>query len=115
MSKQRVSNNTSLKYLKREGLAQYIDFEASSQKFQSKRQEMMASVDPANRIPFPPDPVDLHRLHSSIRMRKVTTILEFGVGYSTLVMADAIEKIGKRTENISAHTPDVIIHSRFMR
>jgi len=92
MSKQRASNNTSLKYLKREGLEQYIDFEASSQKFQSKRQEMMASVDPTNRIPFPPDPVDLHRLHSAIRMRKVTTILEFGVGYSTLVMADAIEK-----------------------
>jgi len=76
---------------------------------------MMASVDSSNRNPFPPDPNDLHRLHSSIRIRKVTTILEFGVGYSTLVMADAIEKIVGRTGIISIHTLDVIIRSRFIR
>jgi len=106
MSNKKISDSPSIAYLKNQGLEQYIDFESSSQELQSKRQEMMASVDSSNRNPFPPDPNDLHRLHSSIRMRKVTTILEFGVGYSTLVMADAIEK------NLRSYGAYVGIHLR---
>jgi hypothetical protein len=41
---------------------------------------------------LPPDYRDLARLHLVNRKRKVFTILEFGVGYSTLVMADALKK-----------------------
>lgn len=41
---------------------------------------------------IPPDYRDLARLHAVIRSRKVFTILEFGIGYSTLVMADALAK-----------------------
>ena len=85
-------DNTALDYLIDEGLGQYIDFSASDQVFESKRHEMMAAVDPDNRIPFPPVPADLARLHRSVRTRKVTSVLEFGVGYSTLVMADALLK-----------------------
>jgi len=50
------------------------------------------SVDPENKTPFPPELDDLTRLHFLVRSRKVTTILEFGVGKSTLVLADAIKK-----------------------
>lgn len=85
-------DNTALDYLIGEGLGQYIDFGPSDQVFESERHEMMAAVDPKNRIPFPPVPADLARLHRSVRARKVTTVLEFGVGYSTLVMADALLK-----------------------
>ncbi len=48
--------------------------------------------DPKNTVPFPPELDDLTRLHFLARSRKVTTILEFGVGKSTLVFADAIRK-----------------------
>lgn len=85
-------DNAALDYLIDEGLGQYIDFSASDQVFESDRHEIMAAVDPDNRIPFPPVPADLARLHRSVRTRKVTTVLEFGVGYSTLVMADALLK-----------------------
>lgn len=40
--------------------------------------------------PLPPDWGDLIRLHRLVRLRRVTTIMEFGVGYSTLVMAHAL-------------------------
>ena len=42
--------------------------------------------------PFEPDCDDLVRLHYIIRSRKIMTVLEFGVGWSTLVMADALLK-----------------------
>ncbi|NQU31738.1 MAG: hypothetical protein HQ521_00750 [Bacteroidetes bacterium] len=42
--------------------------------------------------PFAPDCDDLVRLHHIIRSRKVMTVLEFGVGWSTAVMADALYK-----------------------
>jgi hypothetical protein len=40
---------------------------------------------------FPPDWRDLVRLHRTVIQRKVITVLEFGVGYSTLVLAHALE------------------------
>jgi hypothetical protein len=39
---------------------------------------------------FPPDWTDLARLHSLVLQRRVTTILEFGVGFSTLIFAHAL-------------------------
>lgn len=50
------------------------------------------TVDPGNKTPFPPELDDLTRLHFLARSRKVITILEFGVGKSTLVFADALKK-----------------------
>jgi hypothetical protein len=79
-------------YLINEGLGAYLDLEGPRQKFGSERDEWMSAVDPDNRISLPPDAGDLSRLHKIIRSRKVTTVLEFGVGCSTLVMADAIVK-----------------------
>jgi hypothetical protein len=41
---------------------------------------------------YSPDWSDLARLHQTIRCRRVFTILEFGIGFSTIVMADALSK-----------------------
>ena len=41
---------------------------------------------------LPPDPEDLMRLHRLIRARRAFSVLEFGVGYSTLVIADALAR-----------------------
>lgn len=50
------------------------------------------SVDPNNKESFPPELDDLCRLHWLVVSRKVTTILEFGVGKSTLIFDDALKK-----------------------
>lgn len=39
-----------------------------------------------------PDFRDLARLYATIRARKIFTVLEFGIGYSTIVMAKALKK-----------------------
>lgn len=54
------------------------------------RKDANASVDPSNVVPYEPDWQDLVRLHWTILQRRVTTVLEFGCGYSTLVMAHAL-------------------------
>jgi hypothetical protein len=41
---------------------------------------------------IPPDYRDLARLHALIRSRRPFTVLEFGLGFSTMVMADALVK-----------------------
>lgn len=43
-------------------------------------------------MPLPPEAADLVRLHQLIRQRKCFTVVEFGLGYSTLIMADALAK-----------------------
>lgn len=42
--------------------------------------------------PVPPVLVDLVHLHRAIRQQRSFTVLEFGVGHSTVVMADALQK-----------------------
>src|SRR5690606_34275376 len=48
------------------------------------------AVDPTVTEPKPPVWEDLVRLHRTIRTRRVTTVLEFGCGFSTTVMAHAL-------------------------
>jgi hypothetical protein len=55
-------------------------------------EEPFLSVDPKNKNPFNAEYDDLIRLHYLIQSRKVTTVLEFGVGKSTVVIADALNK-----------------------
>ncbi|HKT89184.1 MAG TPA: hypothetical protein VJQ59_12145 [Candidatus Sulfotelmatobacter sp.] len=45
---------------------------------------------------------DLVRIHRLIRQRHVFTVLEFGVGYSTLVIADALQKNEADWSNLAA-------------
>lgn len=40
--------------------------------------------------PFHPEWYDLVKLHKNILENKIINVLEFGVGYSTLIMADAL-------------------------
>ncbi|MBT7753088.1 MAG: hypothetical protein HN733_01365 [Gammaproteobacteria bacterium] len=42
--------------------------------------------------PYRPELLDLYRLHSFIILNKRLTVLEFGSGWSSLVMADALKK-----------------------
>ena len=62
-------------------------------------------------IPIPPETNDLIRLHKLIRKRKPFTILEFGVGYSTIIIADALEKNEKEWGDLQ-NKPE--IQNRFM-
>ena len=48
------------------------------------------SVDPENLEPFPPELDDLSRLHYIVCSRKINTILEFGVGKSSTIFANAL-------------------------
>lgn len=48
------------------------------------------AVDPSHTEPYGAEWDDLIRLHDLVLKRRVTTILEFGCGYSTLVMAHAL-------------------------
>lgn len=48
-----------------------------------------------------PDYRDLARLHKVLRERKVFTVLEFGIGFSTIVLADALQKNKRDFESAS--------------
>ncbi|MEK7292001.1 MAG: hypothetical protein AAB327_00685 [Actinomycetota bacterium] len=50
------------------------------------------AVDPLMIDPYKPDWEDLVRIHRIIRHRRITTVLEFGCGYSTLVIAHALSR-----------------------
>ena len=79
-------------YLRAEGIDRWIDFGATG---------------PG----FPPEAVDLARIHRLIRTRKSLTVLEFGVGYSTIVIADALRKNRDEWEAL-ASPPEV--RNRFL-
>ena len=55
-----------------------------------KKTERDRILDPNNKVPIPPELDDLIRLHYLVVSRKVTTILEFGVGYSTITFDHAL-------------------------
>ena len=69
--------NNLMQYIKSNRLDEIIDFNKKSRK-----------PDEA----FAPEAEDLVRLHKLIRQKKSFTVLEFGVGFSTLVIADALKK-----------------------
>lgn len=50
------------------------------------------NVDINNGTEYPPETDDLLRLHYLVRTRKVLNILEFGIGKSTIIFADALKK-----------------------
>jgi len=61
------------------------------------------SVNPELLEAFPAELDDLSRLHFFVRSRKVTTILEFGLGKSTVVFDDALKKNKTEFENYVAN------------
>ena len=74
-------------YIKREGLDRLIDFDKDY-----KREGLYDAVNGVFNSPFAPVKEDLVGLHRQIRDQKRTTVLEFGVGFSTIVIADALVK-----------------------
>jgi len=75
-------------YIESENLNQLIDF-TENLDFEEK---VFDAVSGKLTVPFPPEAADLVRLHKLIRARKSFTVLEFGTGYSTIVMDDALKK-----------------------
>ena len=69
-----------------------IDLKDYGQLDQKIVRETYQSVDPENHIPFSTELDDLIRLHYLVTSRKVTTILEIGVGKSTVVFDHGIQK-----------------------
>ena len=75
-------------YIESEGLDRLLNFEENK----DYKKGVFDAVSGQMGTPFPPEPNDLCRLHKLIRTRRCFTILEFGLGYSTIVMADALQK-----------------------
>lgn len=63
-------------------------------------------------IPFPIDVNDLVNLHKTILKRKVFTVMEFGLGYSTIIMADAILKHKKEYDKLT-EKPHIRVNDMF--
>jgi hypothetical protein len=78
----------SKKYAEEQGLTEFIDFSENVHRVMSPFDAVSGKLT----VPFPPDVEDLVRIHKLIRKRHSFTVLEFGVGYSTLVIADALQK-----------------------
>ena len=74
-----------IKYIEKYNLDEIVQFDNCVPQISTYE-----SVDKNNKESYPPDWNDLIRLHNIIVSRKVTTILEFGVGYSTLICAHAL-------------------------
>ena len=74
------------------GIASWFGLEPLAGEDLSKKRtkSALASVDPSNETPFAPELDDLIRLHFLCLNRRVTTVLEFGVGKSTRVFAEAM-------------------------
>ena len=94
-------------YIEANGLNELINFKENM----DYREAVFDSVSGDLAIPFPPEADDLVRLHKLIRKRKPFTILEFGTGYSTIVMAHALNKNMQEWESL-ADRPAV--RNRFM-
>lgn len=67
-------------YWEKEGLSKYFPVLETSKDASQKE------------TAIPIDKEDLVRIHRLIRKRKSFTVLEFGVGFSTLIIADALKK-----------------------
>ena len=77
-----------ISYVKENELDKLLNAEVAP----AKKVGIYESVDPTEVAPYSPEWDDLVRLHKLVRTRKVTTVLEFGCGYSTVVLADALAK-----------------------
>ena len=94
-------------YIKENGLDKLINFQENMTHQDGVFDAVSGNLD----IPRPPQTSDLVRLHALIRQRKPFTVLEFGLGYSTIIMSDALEKNQAEWESLSGK-PE--IRNRFM-
>jgi hypothetical protein len=78
------------KYFFNNGLNKLFSKEMVDFDFNHKKLDKNFVFDNNNKSPFKPDLEDLIRLHYACRLRKVTTVLEIGSGYSTMIIAHAL-------------------------
>jgi hypothetical protein len=84
------------KNIRIEKLQQYFVYHKifSKQNFEKIKKKDFPSndknVSPKNTKPLSPDLFDLYRLHQIVLKFKRTTVLEFGVGWSTKIFANAL-------------------------
>jgi hypothetical protein len=72
-------------------LEEYVDQLKCGDSIENKiTKDKWDTVNPDNRVPFPTELDDLIRLHYLVTSRRVTKILEFGVGKSTIVFDHAL-------------------------
>ena len=83
------------KYIKKHSLYKLIGISHLAS-IKKKIQKPNFSVDPNNVNPFPPEIDDLTRLHYLTTSRRVISILEFGIGKSTIIFNDALIKNKKK-------------------
>lgn len=74
------------------GIAAWFGIEVNAPETlnQKRQKDHNSSVDPTNKVPYPAELDDLIRLHFLCLNRRVTTVMEFGVGKSTRVFAHAM-------------------------
>ncbi len=75
-----------IKYIKKYKLNKLINY----YDFTKKEYDLFDTVNINYNSPFYPDWYDLVQLHKTIVKNKIINVLEFGVGYSTIIMADAL-------------------------
>lgn len=96
----KTSQNKMKDYLLKNGFKSFLD----SSKNKSLKVNQLIS-----KSPYKPEISDLYMLHKFIILNKRTTILEFGSGYSTLFMYDAIrkneKKYTKQVKNLRRNNP----------
>jgi hypothetical protein len=100
-------NNEQWDYVKSEGLDKLINFVEENK----DNDNVFGSTSGKVKTPIAPDVDDLARLHKVIRKRKSFTVLEFGVGFSSLIIADALKKNEEDWNNLKSK-PE--IRNRFM-
>ena len=88
-------NKEDLIYWNKEGLSNYFPTPTTT-----KERGVYDSVSGTVETAIPVDINDLVRLHRLIRTRKSFTVLEFGVGFSTIIIADALKKNKQDWENL---------------
>lgn len=67
-----------------------IDFASDGALNQKISRPIFQAVDPEHKTPYPAELDDLIRLHYLVTSRKVATVMEFGVGKSTVVLNHAL-------------------------
>lgn len=99
---QKMSDNELNDYIRKENLDSLINFDENKDFKENSYSGVCGNL----KIPFPPVKQDLIQLHKFIRERHFFTVLEFGLGYSSIIISDALYKNQKDFEKLEA-IPDI--------
>lgn len=64
-----------------------------------KKEKLNTNIKINIKNPFPPDLIDLYRLYQFIILNRRTTVLEFGCGWSSVIIMTALNNLHKRFNN----------------